>query len=218
HSASWSWLLSQHGLRSRRYMELGLAPRRKKSGLGHRAWFCPLFGGTVSARPSPAEPAVYLGGSAGLVGPLAEPDPNEGAGLAPSLPALALCGCRGGEASDRHGVDRHCSSRQLEFDQCAAAALAYRQTLRLGTDRGRTGSALALSDLRWPHCGVGAASQSAHRHLAVDTEPAPDGGTDRSAAGIKPRERERAAPGRCVTHRVAGGHRHPRGAPPAAES
>src|SRR5512132_4686360 len=54
HSHSWSCLLSQHGLRSWRYMELGLAPRRKEPRLGHRAWFCLPFGGTVYARPSPS--------------------------------------------------------------------------------------------------------------------------------------------------------------------
>src|SRR5512132_465730 len=89
HSHSWSWLLSQHGLRGWRYMELGLAPRRKEPRLGHRAWFCPPFGGTVYARPSPAQPALYLGGAAGLVGSLEGSHPHEGARPPPSLPALA---------------------------------------------------------------------------------------------------------------------------------
>src|SRR5262245_10825946 len=86
HSHSWPCLLSQHGLRSCRYMELGLAPRRKKPRLGHRAWFCPPCGGTVFARPSPAQPALYLGGAAGLVGSLEGPHPHEGARSPPSLP------------------------------------------------------------------------------------------------------------------------------------
>src|SRR5882757_3048737 len=137
-------------------MELGLAPRRKKSRLGYRAWFFPPFGGTVYAGPSPTQPALYLGGPAELVGSLEEH--HETTRPRPSLCALAARGCRSGEAADGHGVDRHCSSRQLELNQRAATAVAYRQTLRLGTDRRRTSSPLALSDLRRPRRDTGTAS------------------------------------------------------------
>jgi hypothetical protein len=177
----------------------------------------PLVEQYMHDHPRPNLHFIWVG-PLGWWDPWKDPTPHEGARPPPSLPALAARGCRSGAAAHGHGVDRHCSSRQLEFNQRTATAMAYRQTLRLGTDRWRTSSALALSDRRRPRCCTGAASQPARWHHAVDTEPAPYRRADRSAAGRKRRERQRAAPGWRGTRKVAAGHRHPSRAPSAAVS